>query len=80
MSEQVIINYLKNHYYILISDLRAEHIVGMLNLLLYWKRDVYLEISGRNTITGFPDTITISTKELFTVGNQENYGNRFELN
>lgn len=62
--DQAIVDYLKRTYNVLIGDQSAEEIKKTLGAALPITPDVTGSVKGRDSVTGMPVTITISTNEL----------------
>ncbi len=62
--DQAIIDYVKRTYNVLIGDQTAEELKKSLAAALPITPDVTGEVKGRDSVTGLPSTITITTNEL----------------
>ncbi len=62
--DQAIIDYMKRSYNVLIGDQTAEEVKKTLAAALPVTPDVTGEVKGRDSVSGLPVTLTISTNEL----------------
>ena len=62
--DAAIIEYVKNHYNMLIGDLTAEHIKVSIGEVFEHKEVRRLEVKGRDISSRMPKTVTLSSKEM----------------
>jgi len=61
--DEAMVRYIKKKYNMLIGDRTAEEIKINLGSAFPRKEEAYMEITGRNLISGLPKTITVSSNE-----------------
>lgn len=59
-----IVRYLKKKYNVLIGDRTAEEIKINIGSAFPRKEELYMEVTGRNLISGLPKTVTLSSNEM----------------
>lgn len=62
--DQAIINAIKKHYSLLIGERTAEQIKIEIGSAFPVDREEFMQIKGRNTLSGLPENVTISSKEI----------------
>ncbi|NLJ41609.1 MAG: rod shape-determining protein [Clostridiales bacterium] len=62
--DQAIIRYMRRRYNLLIGDRTAEQMKINIGSAYPEKEDVNMEVTGRNLVSGLPNTITISRREM----------------
>ncbi|MCA9308030.1 MAG: rod shape-determining protein [Patescibacteria group bacterium] len=62
--DESIIQYVKREYNLIIGDMTAERVKIRIGSAFPVDNDMSLEVKGRDSITGFPRTITLTTNEV----------------
>jgi len=61
--DEALVRYMKKKYNMLIGDRTAEEIKINIGSAFPRKEQIYMEVSGRNLISGLPKTVTLSSNE-----------------
>jgi rod shape-determining protein MreB len=62
--DDAIVRYLKKKYNVLIGERTAEEIKINIGSAFPRKEELYMEVTGRNLISGLPKTVTLSSNEM----------------
>ena len=62
--DESIVRYLKKKYNVLIGERTAEEIKINIGSAFPRKEELYMEVTGRNLISGLPKTVTLSSNEM----------------
>lgn len=62
--DEDIINYVKDKYKLLIGDITAEEVKMMIGTVYSEDKNEELKVKGRDMITGLPNTITLTSKDI----------------
>ena len=62
--DESLVRYLKKKYNVLIGDRTAEEIKINIGSAFPRKEELYMEVTGRNLISGLPKTVTLSSNEM----------------
>ena len=62
--DEAVINHLKKTYNLLIGELRAEKVKIQIGSAVPLKEELTMEVAGRDTISGMPRKVTITSQEI----------------
>jgi rod shape-determining protein MreB len=64
--DQAIINYIRKKYNLIVGERTAEEIKIKIGAVLPLKKELSMEVSGSNAITGLPESVMVSSSDVMT--------------
>lgn len=64
--DRAIISYIRKKYSLIIGEPTAEQVKIKIGTALPLKKDLILEVSGANTVTGLPESVVINSNDVMT--------------
>ncbi len=69
--DTAITNYIRKKYNLLIGEQTAEEVKKKIGAALPLKKDLQMEVSGSNTITGLPESVIVATSDIVAAVREE---------